>query len=70
VVYRRRRLPFKACRKCKALVDYEVERCPICSSTTFSDDWEGMVIIVDIDRSKSAEILKVKKPWRYAIKVR
>ena len=66
---RRRRMPFKACKRCKALVDYEVEKCPLCSSTLFSDDWEGMVVILT-PNSQSAKVLKVNKPWRYAIKVR
>lgn len=66
---RRRRMPFKACKKCKALVEHEVEKCPLCSSTLFSDDWEGMVIVLTVN-SQSASVLKAVKPWRYAIKVR
>jgi len=67
----RRRAIFKACRKCKALVEHDVQKCPVCSSTSFSDDWEGMVIILkDVDDSKSAVIMDIKKPGRYAIKVR
>ena len=68
--YRRRRLPFKACKRCKALVEHDVQRCPYCSSTLFSDDWEGMVVILDPSKSKSAEVLGIKNSGRYAIKVR
>ncbi len=52
------------------LVDYDVERCPRCSSTSFSDDWEGMVIVVRPQSSSAAEIIEVKDSGRFAIKVR
>ncbi|MET1160679.1 MAG: transcription elongation factor subunit Spt4 [Thermoprotei archaeon] len=60
---------FKACRKCRALVDRDTEVCPICGSRDFSDEWEGMVIIFDPEKSRIAKILNIEKPGRYAIKV-
>ena len=69
-MYSRRRSVFKACRKCKALVPHDTNKCPVCSSTSFTDDWEGMVIIIDVEESKSASTMEIKKPGRYAIKVR
>ena len=66
--YRKRKL-FKACKKCNALVPHEEVQCPVCGSRTFSDDWEGLVIIVSSD-SKAAQILNKTKPHMYAIKVR
>jgi len=65
----RRRKPFKACKKCNALVPHDETQCPVCGSRTFSDDWEGLVIIVSSD-SKTAKILNKTKPHMYAIKVR
>ncbi len=61
--------PFKACRKCHALVDKHAEVCPICGSRDLTDDWEGMVIIIDPEKSVIAKELGIDKPGRYAIKV-
>ncbi|BDB97596.1 MAG: transcription elongation factor subunit Spt4 [Saccharolobus sp.] len=60
---------FKACKNCKALVSPEQEVCPICGSSSFSDDWEGVIIIINTD-SEVAKIAEVQKPWRYAIIVK
>lgn len=65
----RKRKPFKACKKCNALVLHEETQCPVCGSRDFSDDWEGMVVIVSVD-SKTAKFLNKNKPFMYAIKVR
>ncbi len=65
----RRRKPFKACKKCGALVPHEELQCPVCGSREFSEDWEGMVIIVSED-SKTAKFINKNKPHMYAIKVR
>ncbi len=66
----RKKLPLKACVKCKTLVSEDVEICPNCGSTEFSDDWEGLVIIIDKDSSEIAKILDIDKAGLYAIKVR
>lgn len=66
----RKALPFKACTKCKLLIPPKVEVCPNCGSSDFSDDWEGMVIILNPEKSDLARLLKISKPGRYAIKVR
>lgn len=60
---------FKACRRCKALVDRNTEICPVCGSRDFSDEWEGVLIIIDPARSDLAKMLGIEKPGRYAIKV-
>ena len=65
-----RRKPFKACRKCKALVERDVDVCPICNSRDFSEDWEGIVVIIDPEKSEVAKILGITKPGRYALRVR
>jgi len=66
----RRALPFKACMKCKLLVPLNVEICPNCGSRDFSDDWEGITIIIDPESSEIARSLNITKPGRYALKVR
>lgn len=60
---------FKACRRCKALVDKEASECPICGSRDFTDEWEGMVVIINPEKSSIAKSLGITKPGRYAIKV-
>jgi DNA-directed RNA polymerase subunit E" len=61
--------PFKACRKCKSLVDKNATVCPICGSRDLTDDWEGLVIIIDPENSQIAKMLGIEKPGKYAIKV-
>jgi len=63
-----KRSPFKACRKCRLLVMHEEEKCPNCGSTDFTDDWQGVAVIIDPE-SRIAKTLNIKKPGRYAIKV-
>ncbi|GAB6147706.1 transcription elongation factor subunit Spt4 [Stetteria hydrogenophila] len=63
----RRRPLLKACLHCGALVFRDVEVCPVCGGTRFTDEWEGMVIILD-ENSYVARVLE-RKPGIYAIKV-
>jgi len=58
----------KACRNCHTLTTGNI--CPNCKSTALSDDWTGIVVILDPGESYIAEKLNVKKPGRYALKVR
>lgn len=60
---------FKACKNCKALVSREQTTCPVCSGNSFTDEWEGMVILLS-DSSELYEVMGVKKPWRYAINIK
>jgi len=64
-----RRSMFKACRNCGALVKRDAEVCPVCGGSTFTDDWEGMVIILDPKESFVAKVLGKEKAYIYAIKV-
>ncbi len=59
----------KACRKCGALVPLEEKICPVCGSTEFSEDWEGMIIVIDPELSELAREIGIEKPAIYAIKV-
>ncbi len=65
-----RKKPLKACRKCRALAEREAESCPICGSKDFTDDWEGMIVIINPEQSEIAKLLNITKPGRYAIKIR
>jgi len=58
-----------ACRKCKFLLSGEEKKCPSCGNSEFSDEWSGIVIILDTS-SELARIIGAKRAGRYAIKVR
>lgn len=60
---------FKACKACRALVDKKAEVCPVCGSKDFSDEWEGVIIVISPERSDYAKKLGIDKPGRFAIKV-
>ncbi len=63
-------LAYKACLKCKMLVDPDVEVCPNCGSREFTYNWDGAVVIMDPENSTVAKMLGIKRPGRYAIKTR
>jgi len=58
----------KACRECSYLTNETT--CPNCKSTSFSDDYSGVVIIFDPENSAMAKAMKVTKKGRYALRVR
>jgi DNA-directed RNA polymerase subunit E" len=58
-----------ACRKCKYILAEDDKKCPACGGSEFSDEWSGIVIIIDTS-SSLAGIINAKIPGRYAIKVR
>jgi len=57
---------FKACKNCKALVETDKETCPVCGSSSFTEELDGMIIIIDSE-SEVAKITEAPKPWKYAI---
>lgn len=57
----------KACRKCKRLT--AESRCPVDGSSDLSDDWSGLIVILDAQHSDVAQTLGVKSPGRYAFSV-
>lgn len=58
----------KACRECHSLL--EGTTCPVCQSTALSEDWSGYVVIIDPARSEIAHLMNVKRPGKFALKVR
>lgn len=58
----------KACRECHKISGGSV--CPNCKATSLSDDFSGLVIIIDLEGSAIARAMKVKEKGRYAIRVR
>jgi len=58
----------RACRNCH-MISTETT-CPNCNSKDVSDDFSGLVIIMDPKDSIVAEAMKVEKKGRYALRVR
>ncbi len=58
----------KACANCHFITKENV--CPKCRSTTFSEDWGGIVVVFDPENSAIAKAMKIKDKGRYALKVR
>lgn len=58
----------KACTNCHFITKENV--CPKCRSTSFSEDFSGLVITFDTENSAIAKAMKIKEKGRYALKVR
>jgi DNA-directed RNA polymerase subunit E" len=58
----------RACRNCKIIIEENV--CPICRGTDLSDDYSGLLIVVDPEGSQMAQKMEIKKEGRYALKIR
>ncbi len=58
----------KVCRRCRLISNGNI--CPDCRSTDLSDDFSGLVVIIDPENSAIAKAMKIKKKGRYAIRVR
>lgn len=59
---------FKACLKCRALVPREADVCPYCGSNQFTDEWSGIVIVLDPSSSKIASMLGLSQKGRFVVK--
>lgn len=61
----------KACRKCMRIIDSFYNNCKICGSTDLTNDWRGLVIILDPLKSQIAKKMELNKiAATYALKVR
>jgi len=58
----------RACRNCHIITDGAV--CPECRSTDLSDDFGGVVIILDPEGSEIAKLMNIRKKGRYAVRIR
>jgi len=59
----------KACKNCH-LITAKYSQCPACKTYTLSDDFSGIVYILDPDKSVIAKELNIKFKGKYALKVR
>ncbi len=58
----------RACTNCHFITKENV--CPRCKSTSFSDDFGGVVIVFEPETSAIAKAMNIKEKGRYALKVR
>lgn len=58
----------KACRVCNNITDGV--SCPLCKSTELSDDFSGLLVILDPGNSQLAEKIEIKEKGNYALKIR
>ncbi|MDY1591522.1 MAG: transcription elongation factor subunit Spt4 [Methanofastidiosum sp.] len=57
-----------ACQKCQRIL-YE-NMCPVCKDDKTTDNWSGIVVIIDPEKSKIGKAIGVNVPGAYALKVR
>jgi DNA-directed RNA polymerase subunit E" len=58
----------KACPICHLITKNNV--CPKCKTSSLSDDFSGLVIMLDPEDSTIAKTMNIEKKGRYALKVR
>jgi len=58
----------RACLDCKYITNEQV--CPNCGSSRLTNDWSGVIFILDPEKSSMAKVIGAKKLGRYAIKAR
>jgi len=58
----------KACTDCRMISHGPA--CPNCKATSLSDDFSGLAIIFNPEKSAIANAIGIKKKGRYALRVR
>jgi DNA-directed RNA polymerase subunit E" len=58
----------KACRECHFISSGSI--CPNCGESNLSDDFSGVVVIIDPEGSAIARTMKITKKGHYALRVR
>lgn len=59
------------CRECHRVLEADEEQsCPVCGSSSLTEDWAGYVVIAHPERSDIAAEMGVTEPGAYALKVR
>ena len=61
-------MSLRACRTCKTITAESV--CPNCKGTELSEDYTGLLIVIDAEESQLAKKLKIEKEGQYALKIR
>jgi DNA-directed RNA polymerase subunit E" len=58
----------KACRECNTITTGTT--CPKCKTATLSDDFSGLLIILNPKESEIAKVVEITRKGRYALRVR
>jgi len=58
----------KACRECHRITTGAI--CPRCKTASLSDDFSGLVVILDPEESEMAKVMNINEKGRYALRVR
>lgn len=61
--------PLRACMDCGTLNPRDASVCSNCGSSRLTDDWEGMVIVLNPSGSRVGSHIGLSKPIRRAIRV-
>lgn len=61
-------MSLRACRLCKILTEREI--CPVCRGKDLSEDYTGLLVVLDPESSELAKKLGVDDRGRYALRVR
>lgn len=61
-----------ACKKCMHIINSSSTTCELCGSSDLTNEWTGLVIILNPLKSKIAKKMELKEaiPSMYALKVR
>ena len=62
------RMSERACKNCRLLSRERI--CPNCRSSDLSEDYTGLLIVLDPDNSELAKKAGIEKKGRYALRVR
>ena len=57
----------KACTVCQMISSKD--QCPACGNVT-SDNWSGLLIVIDPENSELAHEMKIEIPGEYCLRVR
>ncbi|MCY3410321.1 MAG: hypothetical protein INQ03_01680 [Candidatus Heimdallarchaeota archaeon] len=61
----------RACRHCRLIeTDKKNNQCVGCQSHDLSEDFSGIVIIINYEKSEIAERMGITRNGKYAVKVR
>ena len=58
----------RACKACKIITEDSL--CPICKTTDISDDYSGLLVVLDPEGSQLAKKMGITEAGRYALKIR
>jgi len=58
-----------ACKKCRTIFT-NADKCPKCGSKEFTEKWQGIIYVIDVEKSEVAKIINLNDKGKYAIIIR